>query len=329
MSQMQNGMMRRGVLGGGLALAVAGARRADAETFPSRAVTIIVALAAGGPTDLLARIVAQKLSAAWGQSVIVENRPGAGQLLGTGIAAKAAPDGYTLLMMTNVYAVNPFLYKKLPYDPKKDLIPVVGVASSSLTLVVNPSLPVQSVADLIAYARKNPGKLNYGSSGPGSSLRLAAELFDDAAQIQMQHIPYDGAAPLMTALLGNEVQVAFIDTPTAKAQIAAKRVRALAVTSARRSAVLPDLPTMEEAGLGGYTAESWFGLMAPAGTPAPVIDKVQASVVDLLKLPDVEARLQANDETPIGGTSAAFGAFIAQEMTKWGNLIREHHISIE
>ncbi len=329
MTSEKHDIKRRRMLAGGAALAVTGARRAMADTYPSRPVTIIVALAAGGPTDLLARIVAQKLNAAWGQSVIVENRPGAGQVLGTGLAAKAAPDGYTLLMTTNVYAVNPFLFKKLPYDPKKDLVPVTEVASSSLTLVVNPSLPVHSVSDLIAYGRQHPGKLNYGSSGPSSSLRLAAELFDDAAKIQMQHIPYDGAAPLMTALLGDEVQVAFIDTPTAKAQIAAKRVRALAVTSPRRSAVLPDLPTMEEAGLKGYTAESWFGLMVPAGTPATVIEKIHSGVVDLLKAPDVQARLRSNDETPIGSTPAAFGEFIGQEMTKWGNLIRQHHISIE
>jgi len=286
-------------------------------------------VAPGGPTDQLARIIGQKLTDAWGQAVTIDNRPGAGQLIGTGIAAKAPPDGYTFLMTTNVFPVNTFLFDNLPYDPKKDFVPVSLVASSALTLVVHPSLNVTTVKELIAYAKANPGKLNFGSSGPSSSLRFAAELLKSQAGIEMTHVPFNGAAPMTTALISGVVQVAIVDSKAAKVYIDSGRLRALAVTSDRRSPNMPDVPTMGEAGLPGYAAGSWFGLLAPAGTPAAIVAKMQSEVERILKLPDIQQGLKSQDEVGIGSTPAEFAAFIDAEAVKWGKIIRDNNITAE
>lgn len=299
------------------------------QTYPSRPIRMIVAVSPGGPTDLLARTLGQKMAEAWGQSVVVENRPGAGQVIGTGVAAKAAPDGYTLLMTTNTFAVNPWLFKDLPYDPLKDFVPITQVASSNLVLLVHPSVPVKSLKELIAYAKQHPGKLNYGSSGPSSSLRLAMELLKSMAGIDIMHVPFHGAGPLMTALLGNTVQVAVVDIPTAGPHIRAGAVRALAVTDAHREPSLPDLPTMSEAGLPGYTASSWFGLIAPAGVPKPVVDKIQAEAARILAMPKIAQGLRNHGETPVGSTPQAFAAFIKSEMAKWKKVVQEGHITTQ
>jgi tripartite-type tricarboxylate transporter receptor subunit TctC len=323
---------RRRVTFGLVALAAGtfgGIGRAAAEEFPSRPVRIIVAVAPGGPTDQLVRLIGPRLSDIWHQPVIVDNRPGAGQLIGTAAAARAEPDGHTLLMTTNVYPVNPFLFAKLPYDPKKDFTPVTLVASANLVLVVNPELKVKSLGELIEYAKANPGKLNFGSSGPSSSLRLAVELLDTQAGIRMTHVPFNGAAPLINALLGGQVQVAVVDAAASKGQIEAGRLRALAVTGAERSPILPNLPTVSEAGLPGYSAGSWFGLLAPSGTPEAVVRKIQTDVARVLRLPEIAQSLRSHDEIGIGDTPEEFAAYIEAEGLKWGKIIRDNNITAQ
>lgn len=304
-------------------------QQAFAQAYPNKPIRIIVAVAPGGPTDHLARMLGQKFSAAWGQTVTIENRPGAGQLIGTGVAAKAAPDGYTLLMTTNVFPVNTFLYNTLPYDPKKDFMPVSLVAASSLTLVVHPSLNITTLKELINYVKANPGKLNYGSSGPSSSLRFAAELLKTSAGLEMTHVPFNGAAPMTTALIGNVVQLAIVDSIASRVHIESGRLRALAVTSAQRSPNMPNVPTMSEAGLPGYEAGSWFGLLAPAGTPSAIVNQIQSEVARIVKNPEIVESLKKLDEVGIGSTPADFAAFIDAEGLKWGKIIRDNKITAE
>lgn len=299
------------------------------SAYPNRSIRLLVAVAPGGPTDSLARMIGQKLTEAWGQPVVIENKPGAGQAIGTNVAAKAAPDGYTLLMTTNTLAVNPWMFKNLPYDAKKDFTPITQVASSSLVLIANPSVPVTTLQELLNYARKYPGKLNYGSSGPSSSLRLAVELIKSMAHIDMVHVPFHGAGPLMTAILGNVVQIAVVDVPTAKPHIKSGMVRGIAVTSDHREPSLPNLPTMSESGLPGYTAESWFGLIAPKGIPKPIVDQIQAEVAKILQMQDVVSTLKSHGEEPIGSSPEAFAAFIDSELTKWRKVVEDGKISVQ
>ena len=320
-------VFRRRALLGALALCTLGAAQAQAPAYPNKALRIIVAVAPGGPTDELARLIGQKLTESWGQPVTIDNRPGAGQLIGTGVAAKAPADGYTLLMTTNVFPVNTFLFPSLPYDPKKDFAPVSLVAASSLTLVVNAALKVSTLKDLIDYAKANPGKLNFGSSGPSSSLRFAGELLKSSAGIDMIHVPFSGAAPMTTALLGNVVQLAIVDSQASKVHIDSGRLRAIAVTSEKRSPNMPDVPTMSEAGLPGYAAGSWFGLLAPAATPPAIINKLQAEVARILKLPEVQQNLKQHDEVGIGSTPAEFAAYIDAEAIKWSKIIKDYNIT--
>ena len=330
--RLQHPSRRRGLAWGSAALALGllgAAPWAFAQSFPARPVKIIVAVAPGGPTDHLARLIGPHLSEAWGQAVTVENRPGAGQLIGTAAAAKAPADGHTLLMTTNVFPVNPHLYDKLPYDPRQDFTPVSLVATANLILVVNPQLKVNSVGELIEHAKARPGVLNFGSSGASSSLRLAMELLLRSTGTQMTHVPFNGAAPLVTTLLGGQVQVAIVDAAVSKTQIAAGRMRALAVTGSERSPVMPELPTIAEAGVPGYSAGSWFGLLAPAGTPPAVVRKIQQDVARVLKLPEVQQSLRQHDETGIGNSPEEFGAFIQAEGLKWGKVIRDNNITAQ
>jgi tripartite-type tricarboxylate transporter receptor subunit TctC len=288
-----------------------------------------VAVAPGGPTDNLARMIGQKLTQAWGQSVVIENKPGAGQVIGTGVVAKAAPDGYTLLMTTNTLAVNPWLFKNLPYDAQKDFVPITQVASSNLVLIVHPSVPVTTLQELLDYAKKYPGKLNYGSSGPSSSLRLAVELIKSMAHVDMVHVPFHGAGPLMTAIMGNVVQVAVVDVPTAKPHIKSGMVRGIAVTNNHREPSLPNLPTMSESGLPGYSAESWFGLIAPKGVPKPIVDQIQAEVAKILRMPDVVSSLTGQGEEPVGSSPKAFAEFVDRELAKWRKVVEDEKISVQ
>ena len=294
-----------------------------AQSYPSRPIKIVVALSPGGPTDNLARVVGHHLSKAWGQPVIIENKPGGGQVIGTAAVAKADPDGYTLLMTTNVFPVNTFIFDKLPYDPDKDFKPVSLVATSSLMLVVNPELNVRTLKELIDYAKQNPGKLNFGSSGPSSSLRLAVELLMAQTGIEMVHVPFKGTGPLTTALLGNVAQLAIVSVPSTKGHIEAGKLRAIAITNDKRSPNFPAVPTMIESGLEGYVAGSWFGLLAPAGTPDPIVEKISKEVSRIMQLPEVRQSMAAVEEIGVGSTPQEFARFINDEEIKWGAIVKK------
>lgn len=306
-----------------LAMAASFAHAETAAQYPSKPIHLIVPFPPGGTTDILARDVAQKLSETWHQQVIVENRPGAGGNIGADLVAKAAPDGYTLVMGTvGTHAINPSLYKKMPYDHVKDFAPVVLVAGVPNVLVVNPSLPVHSVQELIAYAKANPGKLNFASSGNGTSIHLSGELFKSMTGVEMTHVPYKGSAPALTDLIGGQVQLMFDNLPSSLGFIKAGKLRALAVTSAARSATLPDLPTIAESGLPGFEASSWFGVLAPAGTPRDIVQKVNQAVAAWLDTPDAKQRLLAQGAIPAGGSPEAFAKHIDAETAKWAKVVK-------
>ena len=294
-----------------------------AQAYPNHAIRLVVPFPAGGTTDILARAVGQKLTESLGQSVVVDNRPGAGGNIGADIVAKSAPDGYTLLMGTvGTHAINPSLYTKMPYDHVKDFVPVVLVAGVPNVLVVNPSVPVQSVADLIKLAKSKPGEINFASSGAGTSIHLSGELFKAMAGVDMTHVPYKGSAPALTDLIGGQVQLMFDNLPSALPQIKAGKLRAIAVTSLKRAPVLPDVPTIAESGLPGFEASSWFGVLAPAGTPAPVVAKLNAEVNKWLQSPDAREQLLAQGAVAAGGTPEQFAAHIRTETEKWAKVVK-------
>ena len=298
---------------------------ADAQgtAYPTKPVRIVVPFPAGGTTDILARAAAQKLAEAWSQQVIVDNRPGAGGNIGAELVAKSAPDGYTLLMGTvGTHAINASLYSKMPYDHVKDFTPVILVAGVPNVLVVHPSLPVNSTQEVIAYAKANPGKLNFASSGNGTSIHLSGELFKTMTGVQMTHVPYKGSAPALTDLVGGQVQLMFDNLPSSLQFIKAGKLRALAVTSASRSATLPELPTLAESGLPGFEASSWFGLLAPAGTPNDVVAKINGAVATWLASVEAKERLAAQGAIIAGGAPDAFQAHITAETAKWAKVVK-------
>jgi len=313
------------------ALCLAAAPLAGAQsTYPTKPVRLVVPFPAGGTTDILARAAAQKLSEAWGQQVIVDNRPGAGGNIGAELVAKAPPDGYTLLMGTvGTHAINASLYSKLPYDHVKDFAPAILVAGVPNVLVVNPSLPVNSVADLIAYAKANPGKLNFASSGSGTSIHLSGELFKTLAGVQMTHVPYKGSAPALTDLMGGQVQLMFDNLPSSLAFIKAGKLRALAVTSTSRAAALPDVPTMIEAGVPGFEASSWFGIVAPAGTPREAVMRINGDVAKWLASPDARERLSSQGAIAAGGSPEDFARHIASDTAKWARVVKESGAKVD
>lgn len=291
--------------------------------YPSKPIRLVVPFPAGGTTDILARAVAQKLSEAWGQQVIVDNRPGAGGNIGSDIVAKAAPDGYTLVMGTvGTHAINPSLYRKMPYDHVKDFAPVILVAGVPNVLVVNSSLPVHTVRELIDYAKANPGKLNFASSGNGTSIHLSGELFKTMAGVQMTHVPYKGSAPALTDLMGGQVQLMFDNLPSSLQLIQAGKLRAIAVTSTARAAALPDVPTIAESGLPGFEASSWFGVLAPAGTPREIVTKLNATIAAWLATPDAKDKLLSQGAIAAGGTPEAFARHIDAETAKWAKVVK-------
>src|SRR5512144_2335881 len=283
-------------------LLVAGfAAGAWAQDYPTKPIRIVVPFPPGGATDLLARAVAQRLTEKWGQAVLVDNRPGAGGNIGSELVAKSAPDGYTLEMGTvGTHSINASLYAKMPYDHVKDFVPIILVAGVPNVLVVNPALPVNSVQELVAYAKANPGKLNFASSGNGTSIHLSGELFKVMAGVQMTHVPYKGSAPALQDLIGGQVQLMFDNLPPSLPQIKAGKLRALAVTTATRSPALPDLPTIAESGLPGFEASSWFGIVAPAGTPPAIVAKLNAEVAKWLASPEAQEKLLALGANPAG-----------------------------
>jgi tripartite-type tricarboxylate transporter receptor subunit TctC len=313
-----------------IALAATMAAAAWAQPYPTKPIRIVVPFPAGGTTDVLARAAAQRLTETLGQPAVVDNRPGAGGNIGAELVAKAAPDGYTLLMGTvGTHAINPSLYPKMPYDHVRDFAPVILVAGVPNVLVVNPALPVKSVQELIAYAKANPGRVNFASSGNGTSIHLSGELFKTMAGVQITHIPYKGSAPALMDLIGGQVQIMFDNLPSALPQIKAGKLKALAVTSRERAPALPDVPTMAESGLPGFEASSWFGLLAPAGTPQPIILKLNADVAKWVASPEAKEKLLAQGANAAGGTPEDFARHIAAETAKWQKVVKESGAKID
>jgi len=297
--------------------------QAPGPPYPNRAVRLVIPFPPGGPLDIVGRTIAQKLTDAWGQSVVVDNRPGAGGNIGADVVAKSAPDGYTILMgALSTHAVNPSLYAKMPYDAVKDFAPITLVAITPNVLVVNASLPVNSAKEFVAYARANSGKLAFGSGSNGSAGHLAGELFKVETATDIIHDPYKGGAPATQALLAGDTQFMFDNLANATPQIKAGKLKALAVTTAERSKLAPELPTMAEAGLPGFDISTWFGLLAPAGTPKDVIAKWNAEVTKILSSPEMRERLTAQGAEPAPMTPDQFAAFIQSEITKYARIVK-------
>jgi tripartite-type tricarboxylate transporter receptor subunit TctC len=312
------------------ALLFAAGAIAAAENFPSHPVRLVVGFAPGGGADNAARNVAQKLNEAWAQSVIVDNRAGAGGNVAADIVAKAVPDGYTLLITSpGPIVTNPYLVRDLPYQPLKDLAPVTLIASGANIIVVNPASPVNSVRDLIAWARSKPGGLNYSTSGIGSTPHLAAEMLKTAIRIEATHVAYKSAAPAVIDLIGGRVDFMIVSMPTVLAQIKAQRLRGIAIAGTKRSPQLPDIPTTEESGVPGYDVSTWWGLMAPAGVPAPLIARINQIVVKSLKSVEMKESLARDGADAIGNTPAEFGAFLQRESAKWVRVIKTSNIKID
>ena len=301
-----------------------------AQDYPSRPVTLIVPYAAGGGNDVMARIVAEKMSRSLGQQIVIENKGGAGGSIATRQIAKSAPDGYTLgLGGTGTHAINPTLYPNVGYDPRKDFAPVGLIATSALVVLVNTSVPAKTIGELIALARRDPGKLNYASAGVGSGIHLGAELFATMAGVKLTHIPYKGSAPALTDLVGGHVAIYFSSLPPAIALIREGKVRALAVTGPQRSALLPDLPTVAEAALPGYESVLHYGIVAPAGTPRPIVEKLNAAMRAALDDADVRERIMADGAEPLPGTPEDYAADIDREETKWSKVVRVSGAKVE
>lgn len=293
------------------------------ESYPSRPIRLIVPAAPGGGTDYTARAIAQKLTESIGQTVIVDNRPGAAGNIGVDIAAKSSPDGYTLVMPITSFPINPHLYSKLPFDTVKDFTPVVLASTAPLFLVVNPSVPAKSVSELISVAKAKPGQLNYANSGSGTTAHLAGELFKKMAGVDLVSIPYKGGGPAVLDLIAGRVQVYFSTIPAALTQVQAGKLRGIAVTTSKRVDLMPDVPTVAESGLPGFEVSGWFGIFAPTGTPRAVIARLNKEVNLVLRTPEIRQRFASQGLIPGGGTSEELGRFLRSELAKWGALIKE------
>ena len=311
-------------------LALTLAVSAAAQGYPSKPIRFVVPYAPGGNTDILARLLGQKLSEAWGQQVIIDNRPGAAGTVGAELVARSPADGYTLIMGSfgNIIVANS-LYKNLKYDPFKDFASIALVSLPPGILVENPAVPAQNVRELIAYAKSNPGRLNYGSPGAGAWNHLFFELFNASAGISIVHVPYKGIAPAVVDLLGGQVQLAISAFPTALPHIRSGKLRALAVTSANRSGLMTDVPTVAESGLAGYEAAGWFGVLAPAGTPPAGVAKLNAEINRILELPEIKASLASDGAEPAGGTPVQMTESARAASAKWSKLIRELNLRTE
>jgi tripartite-type tricarboxylate transporter receptor subunit TctC len=294
-----------------------------AQTYPNRLVRILEPFPAGGAADVTPRLIAPKLQGAWGQPVIIDNRAGAGGTVGTAEAAKAARDGYTILENTNGQAISPALYRNLPYDVFRDFIPVTQLVATATALVAKPGLPVHSTKELIALAKTKPGKLNYGSTGVGNSLQLTMEMFKRAAGVDIQAIPYRGDGPVFAALIAGDIDVAIVPLSTALAFIESGQIRALAVNSARRSPLLPNVPTMAEDTLPGFEAAGWLGLFVPAGTPRGIVNIIYRETAKALAAPDVQERLHAINNEPVGSTPEEFAEKFKADVEKFARIVRE------
>ena len=296
-----------------------GVSKSSAESYPTKPLRFVVGLAPGGATDIVARLVAQKLTDALGQSVIVDNRSGAAGSIGAGIVAKASPDGYTLLVVSSSFAINPSLYE-LQFDSIRDFAPVIQIAQAPFLLVVNPALRVESVKHLIALAKSKPHSLNFSSGGHGGSGHMAGELFKHMAGIEVDHVPYRGGSPALTGVVSGQVQFMFSAIVAGLQQWRAGRVRAVGVTSIKRSKAAPEVPTIAEAGVAGYQVFTWYGILVPAGTPAPVVGKLNDAVNKIVRMPDLAERLLSDGAEPVGGTPVEFGRHLAEEIGRFGKL---------
>jgi tripartite-type tricarboxylate transporter receptor subunit TctC len=301
-----------------------------AQTFPAKPIRVIVPSPPGDGSDVVARLVGEKLARAWGQQVVVDNRPGAGGRIGTEVAAKAPPDGYTWIMgNAGSHGINGGLYRNLPYDLERDFAPITQIVRAPNALVVSPTLGVNSVAELIALLKKNPGKYSYGSGGNGSSAHLSAELFKSMAGVDIVHVPYKGATLALTDLIAGNIVMFMGNLPPALGHIKAGRIKALAVTTLSRSKFVPELPTVDEAGLKGFETVAWFGLLAPAGTPAEVIAKARDEVVRAIQTPELRARIDSLGGEPVGNTPQEFAAIIRADVAKWRKVVAEANIKAD
>ncbi len=319
-------MVRAAGVAAGLAFAAAALVAplpASAQAYPTKPVRMVVPFPPGGSLDIAGRLIAQKLSEAWGQSVVVENKPGAGGNIGADLVAKSPPDGYTILLgALSTHAVNPSLYRTMPYDAAKDFAPITLIAVTPNVLVVNAASPVNNVKEFIAYAKANPGKLAFGSGSNGSAGHLAGELFKVETGTDAVHIPFKGGAPATQALLAGDTQFMFDNLANAMAQVKAGKLKALAVTTARRSPLAPDLPTMAEAGLPGFDISTWYGFFAPAGTPPAIVARWNADVTKILNSPDVRAKFVADGADPSPNTPEQFSQMIAAELAKYAKIVK-------
>ncbi len=298
-------------------------------SWPNKPVRLVVAFAPGGSTDVIARMLGQKLAAVWGQLVVVENRAGAGGNLGSDMVAKSPADGYTLLMASGSVTIAPVLYKRLPFDTKKDLVPIINVAQGPMLVVVPDASPHKTLNDLVAAAKAKPGSVNFGSAGVGSQVHMAGENFADAAGVDLQHVPYKGEAVAYTDLIGGQIQMMVGNFAAASALLGPGRLRALAVTSRQRAPQLPDVPTAHEAGLPGFENISWFGLIAPGGTPAAVLEKIHRDTAAVLDETEIKARLFVHGMTPVGTSSAAFAKQFDSELVRWAEVVARRKLSVQ
>jgi tripartite-type tricarboxylate transporter receptor subunit TctC len=299
------------------------------QPYPSRPVRIVVPFAVGGSADVYGRFLAAKLSENLGQPFVIENRPGGGAVVGSDAVAKSAADGYTVLIMSNTHTVNETLIPKKPYDLMRDLVPVTGINYQDLLLAIHPSVPAKNLKELIALAKSSPGKLNYASSGPGTPYHMAGELFKYMAGVDIVHIPHKGSDQARTAVLGHQVDMMFDAISTIVAQVHAGKLKGLATTGKTRSAITPEVPTVAEAGVPGYEATIWLGLMAPAETPKPVVDKLNAEVVKVLNSPDIKENWGKQGAVPMPMTPAEFDRFLRADIQKWGKLVKDTGMKVD
>ena len=311
-----------------LAVMLAASAAAMAQPYPAKPVRIVVPFAPGGGSDFIARFMAQRLTEALGKQVIVENKPGAGGVLGIEVGIKSPADGYTLTLIASSYTVNPSIYK-LNFDPVNDITPIIQISKGPLLVVVRPSLPVKSVKELIALAKSKPGQINFASSGQGSVIHLATELFDSMAGIKMNHIPYKGTGPALTDTIGGQTDIFFSSTATAMPHVQSGKLRAIAVTTAKRIPALPEVPSVAESGVPGYDVTLWHGLIGPKGLPRAVVDRLNGEVTKALKLKATAEQLQSDGVAPAGGTPAQFHAQIKQEIELWRKVAADAHVKAE
>ena len=311
---------------GAVALSLCAALPAKAQTFPTHAIRVIVPFAPGGSLDVVGRIVFDRMSQVIGQQVVMDFRPGASGNIGTELAARAAPDGYTLLLNTIPLVVNPSMYRKLPFDVARDFAPVSLIGAAPFVLVVHPSVPVKTVKDLVALAKARPGKLNYASAGIGTNLHVAAELFKNLTHTDIVHIGYKGGGPALVATLSGEADLSFLSIPAASPHMSAGKLRGIATTGAQRSPSLPNLPTVAEGGVRGYEFSSWWGVLAPAATPANIVALLHDALVKAARSPEVSRRFRDEGVDVVASSSAEFAGHIKRELTRWANMVRENNI---